>query len=134
MNKWSALLIIPALMLLTSCGTTTSDTTLIPKLTEEQKSFAIQAIEDYPEVLDAAVVQEAKQLSLVIFVDYATSKERAKQLGDSFVRLVKTYGPEPAPSKIVGEGTFDYLVGVYYPNEELVVQGAKVSFSEHITW
>lgn len=105
-----------------------------PELTQQQKTLAIQAIKDHPSVRDAAVGQKGKQLSLAIIVDYATSKERAKELGDAFVRLVKTFGPEPDPGKMIGKGTFDYLITVATPDQRVIVQGAKVSFSEYISW
>lgn len=104
------------------------------EITEFDKTTAINQIKAYPEILDAAIEQDGKDLSLVLIVEYGTSEEYAKQLGDNFVRMVKTFGPEPAPGKLIGEGMFNYLVGVYYPNGELVAMGAKVSFATHITW
>ena len=118
----------------TTTSTTTTTTPEATTLTSEQINLAIQVIKGYPEVRDAAVSRDGKDLSLVLIVDYATSKTQAKNLGDNFVRLVKTYGPEPSPGKEIGAGTFDYLIGVYYPNQEMVAMGAKVSFSDHITW
>ncbi len=37
-------------------------------------------------------------------------------------------------SKQIGKGKYDYLIGVYLPNEDQLVMGAKVSFSPHLTW
>jgi len=122
--------ILMVILLAISCGPSAAP----PQITEEQINLAIQGIKDHPGVRDAYAGQDGKELNLVVIVDYGTSKERAKELGDSFVRLVKTYGPEPVPSKEIGEGIFDYLVGVYYPNKEMVVMGAKVSSADHITW
>lgn len=106
----------------------------VPEITEFDKTTAINQIKAYPEVLDAAVEQDDKELSLVLIVEHGTSEELARQLGDNFVRLVKTFGPEPAPGKVIGEGMFNYLIGVYYPNEELIAMGSKVSFATYITW
>lgn len=131
MKKWYIVLaVLMVILLAISCGPSTPP----PELTDEQKNLAIQGIKEYPEVRDAAVYQEGKELSLIVIVDYATSEARAKDLGDSFVRMVKTFGPEPAPGKEIGEGMFDYKIGVAYPNEEIVAVGAKVSFADHITW
>jgi len=105
-----------------------------PELTQQQKTFAIQTIMDYPEVRDADIIQEGKVLSLAIIVGYATSEERARQLGDNFVRLVKTFGPDSSPGKIIGQGTYDYLIAVATPDQRIIVQGAKVNSSDHITW
>jgi len=125
-----AFAILMVILLAISCGPSAPP----PQITEEQINLAVQGIKEYPDVQDAAVHQEGKELSLVVIVDYGTSEKGAKELGDNFVRMVKTFGPEPAPSKEIGEGMFDYMIGVAYPNEEMVAIGAKVSFADHITW
>ncbi len=123
-------LILVMLLVPVSCATPAP----APELTEQQKALAIQVIKDQPDVQDAAVAPNGNRLSLAIIVDYATSKERAKELGDAFVRLVKTFGPEPDPGKMIGGGTFEYLITVATPDGKVIVQGAKVSFSEYISW
>ena len=105
-----------------------------PTLTESQKDLAIQSIMGYSEVRDAAISQNGQDLSLAVMVDYATSVVRAKELGDNFVRMTKSFGPGPTPGKEIGKGVFDYLITVIYPNEEIVALGAKVRFSPKITW
>ncbi|OPY56979.1 MAG: hypothetical protein A4E51_00218 [Methanosaeta sp. PtaU1.Bin055] len=114
--------------------TATTSTAKKRTLTEEQKELAITSIEGYTEVQDAAITQDGDQLSLAIIVPYGTNEETAKDLGDSFVRLVKTFGPEEAPGKEIGPGIYDYLVGVYYPNGDTVALGAKVSNARAIHW
>lgn len=47
---------------------------------------------------------------------FGSAESVAKDVGDNFVRTVKTLGPEPAPSKEIGEGDFDYFVTVIYPD------------------
>jgi len=131
MKKWYIILTVLIIVLLViSCGPSAPP----PELKDEQKNLAILSIKEYPEVRDAAVLQKGKELSLAVIVDYATSEARAREIGDSFVRLVKNFGPEPAPAKEIGKGTFDYMIAVAYPNEKIVVQGAKVSSADHITW
>ena len=105
-----------------------------PQLTESQTSQAIRSIKGYPEVLDAAIKQRGRYLSLVLVVPHRTKESRAKQLGDNFVRLVKTFGPEERPGREIGRGQYDYLVGVYTPGEKKIVLGAKVGPSPVITW
>ena len=85
-------------------------------------------------VMDAAISQDGRNLSLVLVVNAAASEEYAKEVGDNFVRLVKTFGPEEAPSGEVGAGIYDYLIGVYTPSEKRIALGAKVSFATRITW
>lgn len=105
-----------------------------PQLTAQEKQMAIDTIKEYKEVRDAAVSQDGDTLSLVVIVGYGTSKERAKEMGDNFVRLVKTFSKDESPEKEIGEGIYDYIIGVYYPNEKELVLGAKSSIARNITW
>ena len=36
--------------------------------------------------------------------------------------------------KDIGRGEYDYLIGVYYPNEDLVGMGVKARTADRITW
>lgn len=109
-------------------------TALPPVVTRKQKNLAIRTIKDYSAVKDAAVVQEGRNLDLSITVDYATPEENARELGNNFVRLIQTLGPEAMPGAVVGKGMFNYLVGVYYPSGEMLAMGTKPRTSDHITW
>ena len=106
----------------------------VPTISDTEKSSAIGTIEDYKGVRDVAISQKGKKVNLAIIVDYSVSKSYAKQLGDNFLRLVKTFSKDKSPSKDIGKGIYDYLVGVYYPNQKNVVMGAKVDFADRITW
>ena len=106
----------------------------VQSLTDSQRSMAITTIEGYSGVRDAAITQEGRQLVLVLVVDYATSETQCKQLGDNFVRLVKSVGPDSAPGKEIGRGQYDYRIGVFFPNEKRLAMGAKVRTSPRITW
>ena len=92
------------------------------------------SVKAYPEVRDAAVSQKGDQLSLVLIVGFATNTQRAKTLGENFVRLTKSLGPDRSPGKEIGKGIFDYVIGVYYPDESQVVLGAKSRAAERISW
>ena len=96
--------------------------------------MAISAIEDYPRVRDAAISQDGKTLSLVIIIDYMTDPDYAKQLGDNFVRLTKSFLKDGVPGKQIGRGRYDYLIGVYHPNEQEVALGAKANSADRISW
>jgi len=109
-------------------------TALPPVVTRKQKNLAIRTIKDYSAVKDAAVVQEGRNLDLSITVDYATPEENARELGNNFVRLIQTLGPEAMPGAVVGKGMFNYLVMVYYPSGEMLAMGTKPRISDHITW
>ena len=103
-------------------------------LTASFKSSAISSIMGYPEVMDAAITQRGDQLSLVLIVFSGTSSQRAKALGDNFVRVVKSLSPDASPGRDIGKGIYDYVIGVYYPNEKRVAQGAKSRTSSRISW
>ena len=98
------------------------------------RNVVISTIEGYPGVRDAAIDQDGKQLSLVIIVDYMTDPDYAKQMGDNFVRLAKSFLKDGAPGKQIGMGKYDYLIGVYYPDERKVALGAKASSADRISW
>ena len=88
----------------------------------------------YQWVRDAAVQQDGQELGLVVIVGHAVNEEYAKEVGDGFVRLVKTFSPDDPPGKDIGAGIYDYLIGVYRPNGDNVVLGAKLSWRDSITW
>ena len=104
------------------------------RIDEQVQQLALSVIKGYSEVVDAAISQDGRKLSLAIVVRSATSKARAKELGDNFVRSVKSFSPDAPPSKDIGTGMYDYLVTVVYPDEAIVAQGAKASNSARITW
>ena len=102
---------------------------------DEVAAMAVPTIVGYPRVRDAAVGQDGKTLNLVLIVDYATDPGYAQQLGDNFVRLTKSLLQDgETPSERIGTGEYDYLIGVYYPNEKSVVMGAKSRTSDRISW
>ena len=105
-----------------------------PSFSAEAQFLTVTSIKQNLDVLDAAITQEGKQLSLKLVVPSRTSADRAKQLGDSFVRLAKTFGPGPSPQNNIGAGVFDFLITVVYLNEDIAVQGAKIDSASHISW
>ena len=105
-----------------------------PQVTAQEKQMAIDMIKEYEEVKDAAISQENETLSLVVIVEYGTSKVQAREMGDNFVRLVKTFTQDISPEKEIGEGIYDYIIGVYYPNQKEIATGAKSSIGGNITW
>ena len=96
--------------------------------------MAASTMMGYPEVLDAAIVQEGDQFSLALIVHPSTSTQRAMELGENFMRIVKNLSPDTSPGRDIGRGTYDYVIGVYYPNEKKVAQGAKSRVSSKISW
>ena len=124
---WS-IVVIPVLLLTAAC------IEVSPTLSESAKNLAIDEIMGYPEVLGAAVGQDGMRLTLAVVVPFGASEAAAKDAGDDFVRVVKSLGPESAPDQDIGEGDFDYLVTVVYPDRTVVVRGTKASSSAFVIW
>ena len=74
------------------------------------------------------------RLSLAIVIGHAASKAYSMEQGDAMLRLTKSFGPGPAPRKQIGEGIYDYLVGVYWPDETRVALGAKSRQARRLRW
>ena len=109
--------------------------TLTPRtISADTIELILLAISENFEVLDAALSQDGSDVSLVLVVSPLTSEYRARELGENFVRLTKAMSPDTPPRQEIGFGMYSYLVGVYYPDETLVVLGAKVQSSDRITW
>ena len=97
------------------------------------QQYAIETIKSYPEVLDAAISQDGQDFRLALIVPANTPQARAQELGDNFVRMVKSYADTP-PQREIGPGEYDYTIGVYTPDERQIAVGAKVAFARNITW
>ena len=100
----------------------------------ERERIAISEMMAHPRVLDCAVSREGDDVSLVIIVGAATNEEIARNLGDNFVRLYKSFSDDDPPGRTIGPGKYNYLVGVYTPAEEKIALGAKSRTSDRITW
>ena len=95
----------------------------------------IETIEQYAEVREAAISQKSYDLSLALIVGPATSKERARQLGDNFVRVVKSMAPaETPPAKEIGPGKYHYLVTVAKAGQQVIAVGAKDAAARRLSW
>ena len=85
-------------------------------------------------VREAAIRQEGNEFSLVLIVNAAINEDHARQLGDNFVRMVKTFSDDDPPGQTIGTGKYDYLIGIYTATEEQVALGAKSRISDRISW
>lgn len=107
---------------------------MFPKLKEKEKLLAIKLIKQKDKVKDAGISQNNGIINLTLIIDYGTSKKRAKELGDGFIRMVKTHSLDVNPEEKIGRGVYTYIIVVVYPNKEEVVNGIKELSSESITW
>lgn len=110
------------------------DTNDVPGIGDFGLALIYNGIYKYDGVLDAAIVQNGKTLSLALIVDYGTSEVYAKEVADSFVRITKSFTPDVGPRNEIGPGIYDYLIGVFRPDGTTIVLGAKAFNSRSITW
>ncbi len=148
----SASLLIAAIILSLACGnalphTPTSPPTIsspkptptpVPRLKEtltvRQKQLAIGTMMRKRLVNEVSISQDGQRLSLGLVVRVDTTEDIAQELGDNFVRLVKTFGPEALPGREIGVGIFDYEIAVAYADGTRIAKGAKESTGISIAW
>ncbi|MEE8472320.1 MAG: hypothetical protein V3S82_04035 [Dehalococcoidia bacterium] len=134
---WKAIIPILFLWLPAGCATETETPPPPPPiLSELTKRLAIDQIfiTGYPHVQNATVTQNGRELSLALVVVPETSEAQAKEIGGSFVRLVKSFSIGTNPGQGTGGGAFDFLITVTYPDTAVVAQGAEMGSSGQITW
>ena len=107
----------------------------VPEITEAEKSLAIRGIGDHHQgVREAVISQEGRKIKLAIIVNPEISEVDARQLGDNFVRLVKSFSKDKTPGSDIGAGIYDYFIYVYYPNRKLIAVGQKHRVYSQISW
>lgn len=127
-------------LLVTGCGS--GEEKELPNIPDEAKQLAIDQVKQYDEVQDAYVGVEGDEISLAIVVQPGTSEETAKELGDNFARLVSSMAAslndelKGTAKDNLGEiyNYYDLHVGVGTGPDDFIVQGAKVTGSNNITW
>lgn len=106
-----------------------------PAYPTQATEMAVSEIKYQSLVRDAAIVQEGCLLKLAILANPIATKDYAKQIGDNFVRLAKTFGPGPNPRKEIGAGPYEYMVGVYEAGtQKNIVLGGKSPRGRNIRW
>lgn len=105
-----------------------------PETLKMRLQMAVNVIKGYDMVRDAAYSRDGDTYSLAIIVDYAASEEYAKELGERFVRGIKSFGDDFPPDIEIGKGKYNYIISVFYPSKKEIVTGAKVTVATKITW
>jgi len=86
-------------------------------------------------VIDAALTQHGRTVSLSLVVSTETQPETAKALGERFVGLIKTAAlVEPNPNTEIGAGEFDYIIHISSPDTKLIAQGRKTTIDTQLQW
>ena len=152
--KWVALTILIAVMtfavacgdsddqgtsagLPTSRGETDSNPVhpnVLLDITDVQQRQSLREITDYADVVDATLAQSGISVTLDLIVGSVVSEERAKELGDQFVRVVKRRGPDHRPVTQLGTGSLDYAITVSHPGELQIAKGTKRRVATQISW
>ena len=131
-------LVVVAVMIGPGCAgepvSPSTSATVVADASTRYRLLAIETIKNLREVLDAAISKSGDSYSLVVIVESGTSASLARDLGRTFIRLIKLAGPDDNPDNELGTGLFDYIISVVYPDESKVVQGEKLRGSIRITW
>lgn len=150
-NKFSVLVLIPVFLLITIDAHAKSDNTefsliaefyhqiettslMFPEIKEEEKLKVIDTLKEEDNVIEADLMQKGSKIELVITVESKTSMERAKELGESYIRLVKTFSMDINPNKKLGKGIYNYSVIVNKSKKDIIIIGIKENTAEFITW
>lgn len=98
------------------------------------KALLYFSIKRYPEVTDAGIEASGRTISLALVVRHSADQERARELGEGFVRMTKVLLFDGKLGLLPGRGTYSYLVTVCRPDETVVARGAKHWRSDRMRW
>lgn len=105
-----------------------------PPYSDDLKAVVYQSMKADALVRDVHIGQDGCDLTLAVVVSAATSELGARELGDRFVRLTKSFGPGPVPAQFIGKGIYNYTVGVFTAAEKRLAMGAKARGATGISW
>lgn len=143
MKKSFTFTVLIAFMFLTACGDETSAE--IPGIKDTSIDGANEVIQDEDLAKDSFidVDKEENEIIITIQVNAETNEEKAKSLSDSIVRSLSSQvaaqddNDMEGPSKdYLGElwDHYDLQIGVGTNKDNFIVQGAKVTSADKITW
>lgn len=121
------------------------DESFLPTISEEAIKFAVNEILYNKDVVDAAVnvKEEEKSIVLAVQVNYLVNEEKAKELGESFARLLATFAADSEKTRMPGmdlsNTIYDYydlhvIVGTGPGLHERLAYGVKSSIGYNIAW
>lgn len=105
-----------------------------PVYPDDGKSIVYSVVNEQLLVRDSHIEQDGCRLYLAIIIGHAANEDHAREVGDNMVRLTKSFGPGPAPSREIGKGVYDYIIGVYRPDKTPIALGAKDRSARRILW
>jgi hypothetical protein len=106
----------------------------VPEITEEEMEMAMEPMRLYGEVIDVAIKQNGRKVELTILVIGRTRDWAARELGESFIRILKNVSQDIAPDKRIGTGIYHYTVRIVYPDEVDLAVGKKFGPQSKMYW
>ncbi len=107
----------------------------VPILSHGEIAGAIKDIREKIEVVDARIHQEEQNISVVLVVNDDTSKQMAEKLGNHFVSEIFVLSDtRPGDAGTLEKGRFNYLIGIYTPNQRRIAVGSKRQGDTKISW
>lgn len=103
-------------------------------ISPDVKSLAIISIKRYDRVIDASIYQKGKQVMIILLVDYGTSEQYARRMGDNLVRILKRFSPDKSPDMQIGPGIYEYHVRVTMPSQTMLAEGVKLDIGHSLKW
>ena len=124
----------------TGCGG--GEKKVLPEISQEAIQMAIDQIVQSEYVKDAAVTIKDRTISLAVVTSPLVSKNYAKDVGESFVRLFGSFtavtdSELEAPTNDSYGGIYEYydlLICVGTGTDNIIVSGAKVTGAKYISW
>lgn len=109
------------------------------EISAESIEMAVAIIEGYDLVKDAAISVTGEDIAFAIIVNAAVNKEKAKELGDNFVRALGSNASAQGegPTKETYGGVYDYYsvqVKVADSSENTIAHGAMNAGTQRISW
>ena len=84
---------------------------------------------------ESKLIQDRREVSLVLIIDRAASETTSKSLGNRFLRVVKRSSPDQTPTKKeIGTRDFDYLIDGSRSDGSMIAKRERASDSSEIIW
>lgn len=106
-------------------------------ITDSAVSMAVSTTKMEELVNDAAISIDGDDVSMAIVLNSSTDNTNAKRLGENFARQLASFSEGAPPGNTYLGGIWDeytLLITVTDRGGNIIVQGAKVTSSPHITW
>ncbi len=106
-----------------------------PILGHKERSLAISDMRKKEAVVDAAINQEGDELSLLLIVSQGISVSQAEALGEEFLLALRSRIDDvKKPGVGSGEGIYNYLLGVYTPDQKRIAFASQSQNETHLSW